>query len=83
MQALGIMIEDGVEFGYHKLQPKGQRRVKPRLMNGRGWQEVVGYVWVGAWLVWTTPSWSYANIRHDGDQLFSFSAIESMKTWRA
>ncbi|MCJ1252095.1 hypothetical protein MMC30_009333 [Trapelia coarctata] len=82
LQALGIMIEDGVELGYHKLQSKGQRRVKPRPTSIRGWQKVVGYIWVGAWLVWTTPSWSYANIRHDGDQLFPFSAIEFMKTWR-
>lgn len=90
MQAVGITIEDGIEFVYRtgKLgrglgTRKEQRGGTTEVMSTKGWQRAVGYLWVGAWLVWTTPAWSYANIRHDGDQLFRFSVVETVRVWRA
>ena len=43
------------------------------------WQRVMGYLWVAAWLVLSTPSWSYENMRNDGGQLFTFSIVDKFQ----
>jgi len=47
-QALGIMIEDGVQEMWGRSQ-------------GR-WKRVVGFLWVWAFLAWTSPCWMFAPI---------------------
>lgn len=86
MQAVGITIEDFVEWLYRSSElgrtpPKADEKKfgKGGVERPKAWQAVVGYVWVAAWLVWTTPAWSYQNIRHDAGQLFPFSLVEAIK----
>lgn len=73
MQAVGITLEDLVESSYHKLV--GPSTGKPTAL----WKKAVGFVWVLAWLSWTTPAWSYQNMRHDADPLYPFSAVETFQ----
>lgn len=55
MQAFGIMFEDGVQFLYNKTTGKRKQS---------GWFERgFGYVWVAAWLIWTTPEFVYPQVR--------------------
>lgn len=63
LQALGIMAEDLVEGVYCWLfsKRKGNQIVQPELQS---WHKVVGYIWVYLFMVWTTPAWSFANLRH-------------------
>jgi hypothetical protein len=68
-QVIGIMAEDTVR----KLW--GDRKVAnlPRPKR-RSWHTVVGYFWVGLWLFWTTPTWSYPPARHyTGESFLPFS----------
>ena len=46
-QALGIMVEDGVQ--------------EVCKFEGR-WKRVVGFLWVWAFLAWTSPCWMFAPI---------------------
>ena len=53
-QALGIVIEDGVQAVSRSMRGVG----------GAGWRErSLGYVWVVAFLAWSTPAWLYPAIR--------------------
>jgi hypothetical protein len=56
LQPLGIMIEDGVQQLTGSLPSSslfGRVRVR----------RILGYVWVMAFLVWTTPTWFYPQQR--------------------
>lgn len=86
MQAVGITIEDFIEWVYRSTKLGQTPSAADERNYGKGgvespnrWQCMVGYVWVAAWLVWTTPAWSYQNIRHDAGQLFPFSIVEAIK----
>lgn len=83
MQTFGIMLEDAVEALSRTARlgktPRALEDVKDSVESSETWQKALGYVWVFAFLVWTTPSWSYANIRHDGDPLFPFSLVHLLQ----
>ena len=53
MQALGIMIEDGVQEVYRIASGNGKSR----------FGIVVGYIWVFAFFCWSTPAWAYPLVR--------------------
>lgn len=84
MQAVGITLEDFVEWIYRTYTLGRPPQAKDEKVDGKGgvetstaWQRAVGYLWVAAWLIWTTPAWSYQNIRLDAGQLFPFSFFSS------
>lgn len=52
MQALGIIIEEGVQKIYARYGGKPS-----------AWSRGVGYVWVSFWMIWTTPSWTWVAAR--------------------
>lgn len=86
MQALGITLEDLAEWIYRSIRLGRQPTYRDRKVEGKGgaerpkeWQKLMGYLWVASWLVFTTPAWSYQNMRHDGGQLFSFSLVEALQ----
>ena len=60
LQAFGIMIEDAVEAAYRAVF-SGKNGEKPKLLF---WHKLIGYVWVFLFQVWTTPAWTYGNVRH-------------------
>ncbi|KAI4260129.1 MAG: hypothetical protein L6R42_004203 [Xanthoria sp. 1 TBL-2021] len=71
IQTLGIMIEDGVQALCLSRVDKTWRRQRVHLLR-----RLIGYLWVAAWLVWTTPSWTYPMIRRDrGGRLLPFSVL--------
>ncbi|KAL8703409.1 MAG: hypothetical protein Q9201_003412 [Fulgogasparrea decipioides] len=89
MQALGITIEDSaqclirqtcrlLEHGRQSRPKDGKKQGKSRLRDAGRWQRVIGYIWVAAWLVLSTPAWSYQNMRHNGGQLFPLSLVEAL-----
>jgi hypothetical protein len=49
VQALGIVIEDGVQAVWRKVTGRDAG------VLGR----IVGYAWVAAWVVWSSPVWVY------------------------
>ncbi|MCJ1228658.1 hypothetical protein MMC12_005319 [Toensbergia leucococca] len=56
MQALGLSIEEVVVRCYTRV---GGDALRPRM-----WKRGLRYGWVGLWLLWTLPSWSYPQMRH-------------------
>ncbi|KAH8586208.1 membrane bound O-acyl transferase family-domain-containing protein [Bisporella sp. PMI_857] len=52
LQALGILLEDIVQAIYQRLGNRNKR-------TSQQWTRVVGYLWVIAFLIWTTPAWVY------------------------
>ena len=75
MQAVGITIEDFVEWVYRVVGPRRRpdlsEEKKTRPDGGRKgvetWQRLMGYFWVLSWLVFTTPRWSYQRMRIDAE----------------
>ena len=70
IQALGIMIEDGVQAIW---------RDRFRSTTGR-FERVVGYAWVLFFLVWTSPVWVFSvslNMRKE-DAMLSFDALKTL-----
>jgi len=57
-QPFGIMIEDGVQELYRRARGKTPPQ-SPTPM----WAKLIGYVWVIAFLAWSTPSWAYPVLR--------------------
>ncbi|KAM0804237.1 membrane bound O-acyl transferase family-domain-containing protein, partial [Usnea florida] len=53
LQPLGIMLEDGIQWLTSGSRSAFERRAR----------RVVGYVWVVAFLTWTTPRWFYPQQR--------------------
>ena len=70
-QALGIMLEDGVQESFGRI--RGGR--KPGL-----WSRVVGYFWVLAFLSWSTAAWQYpaSLITKREDVVLGLSALRSL-----
>lgn len=67
-QALGIMLEDGVQEMYRRIRG-GTRSAL--------WSRVVGYVWVFLFLSWSTAAWQYPMllIAKEEDSAFRLSAF--------
>lgn len=78
IQALGIMIEDGVQGAFNK-GFKGETRGYVG-MAGR----IIGYAWVLFFLVWTSPVWVFpATLQmREEDALLSLSAVKPLFSWR-
>lgn len=73
IQTLGIMIEDAVQAVYRSLRgdKAGQSHIAVT---------VLGYIWVVAWLVWSTPRWTYPVMqRYGGEPVLPFSLISLLK----
>lgn len=82
-QALGIMVEDGVQAVYHSWRDKeagGALTGTERLLT-----RYVGYFWVAVWMCWSGPDWFYPKLRHqtggEWDKLLPFSILETL-FWR-
>ena len=74
IQAVGIMVEDGVQAIFLTSTPKlwGQKRAY--LLR-----RLIGYLWVLTWLIWTTPAWTYPLMRQDqGGRLLPVSVLASV-----
>ncbi|KAH7417743.1 membrane bound O-acyl transferase family-domain-containing protein [Cadophora sp. MPI-SDFR-AT-0126] len=72
-QAVGIMVEDTVRTLW------GDGKVTDIPQPKRLWYIVVGYVWVGFWLFWTTPIWSYPSARYyNGSSFLPFSVLRPL-----
>lgn len=76
-QAVGITVEDFVESAYHRVV--GPSTTKSTAL----WKKIIGFVWVLGWMSWTTPSWSYQNMTHDGEPLYPFSAFATYQALTA
>ena len=57
-QALGIILEDSVQASYRYICGTKRTSGPPQR-----WIRMVGYVWVLAFLVWSTPAWFYPLLR--------------------
>lgn len=68
-QALGIMLEDGAQEVYRRFGGK------PGLLS-----RIVGYIWVLAFLSWSTAAWQYPAtlVTKKEDVLFRLSAFRSL-----
>ena len=58
MQALGIVFEDGVQALWKTVS--GNRVGEPRSVP-----RMLGYIWVAAWWVWSSPVWVYPIMQRD------------------
>lgn len=71
IQALGIMIEDGIGAA--------ARPTKEVAQKGNGhfrWRKAAGFTWVLIWLTWTTPTWTYPMMqRSRGEPILPFSLV--------
>jgi hypothetical protein len=70
MQALGIAMEDFVQHINRRLG----------LVTNPLLKRLVGYAWVGAWLFWQAPKWSYPTARYmdtDKDYLITYSNVRN------
>lgn len=58
-QALGIMVEDGVQEVWRRLagDSSGQTTL---------WKRVVGFLWLCAFMAWSTPVWVYPYVVKQG-----------------
>ena len=59
IQALGIMIEDAVQALFKELRAE-EKADKSRILT-----RAAGYMWVVAWLTWTSPIWIYPVMSRD------------------
>lgn len=78
MQALGIMMEDGVQAVYQQYFTTTDGGISE--MVGRG----VGYAWVLFFIVWTSPVWVFPallNMRKE-DALLSLDAVKPLSGGR-
>ncbi len=74
IQTVGIMIEDGVQALCPSSAGKTGREQRVHVLR-----RLAGYLWVVAWLVWTTPGWTYPMMRRDrGDRLLPFSVLANV-----
>lgn len=56
------MIEDGVQEAWRRLS--GQRaRTEESSLTTPVWQKIIGFIWVAAWLMITSPWYMYSNSR--------------------
>lgn len=75
LQAFGIMFEDAVQELYRRMTGKSAGR---ELV---WYEKLIGYIWVVAFLVWSTPTWTYPTIRHAGkDRMVPVSIVDLMRS---
>ena len=74
MQAVGITFEDFAQWLYRVVQSRRQPNLRDEKSGRDGvgervetWQILMGYLWVIAWFVFTTPRWSYQRLRLDAE----------------
>ena len=68
LQAFGIMVEDAVQA------------LTERLAMLRPMRRLIGYSWVGVFLVWSTPVWMFPPMRQgDSGQMVPFSIVSLLK----
>jgi hypothetical protein len=74
MQALGIMIEDGVQDIYRQFV-KRDTGITPSTS-----ERIMGYTWVIAFLIWTSPVWVFpATLQmREEEALLSLSALKPL-----
>lgn len=74
MQALGIMIEDGVQEIYKQFTKRKSGTVPTRS------ERIIGYIWVVAFLVWTSPVWVFPAIlqMREDEATLSLSALKPL-----
>lgn len=82
-QTVGIMLEDGVQAIYGSARGIDRSRTQPPI-----WARLIGYIWVITFLVWSTPVWTYPQIRinkgEEKDLVVPFSVIAPMRSaWQA
>ena len=53
-QALGIMLEDGVQAMWARVASDRRKKRDTPL-----WNKIVGFLWLLAFMTWSTPVWSY------------------------
>ena len=77
------MIEDAVQEVYRLVGTKNASRSRTPI-----WAKMIGYVWVVAFLAWSTPAWAYPIIRTINKEeatinLGAFrSILPTFPTWR-
>lgn len=69
IQTLGIMLEDAVQALYWSY--RGEK------VGASPWAATaLGYLWVVAWMVWTSPVWIYPSMQRDqGGRILPVSII--------
>lgn len=78
MMAVGIMLEDGVQWAF--------RVLTSRKNTNAVWAKVIGYIWVLLYLSWATPIWAYPALRRNTGgpetEIFPFSVFGLLReTW--
>lgn len=73
-QALGIMVEDGVQAAFRA------RIAKRRRGQNESMSVAVGYAWVVIWISWTSPAFFYPKMSKqtgsEWDELMPFSLLK-------
>lgn len=88
-QAVGIIIEDGVQTFYHWAVPD-----RKNALIHQPFAKILGYIWVVIFMVWSTPAWIYpslyANRGEDKDLIVPFSLVKAiyenlkgLRTWES
>ena len=72
MQALGIMIEDGVQEIYKQFTKRKTGTIPSRS------ERIIGYTWVMIFLIWTSPVWVFpATLQmREEEAMLSLSAVK-------
>jgi len=82
MQPLGIALEDGMAGLWRMIGGDGAGKKT----SGGAWAwtaRVLGYIWVGAWLVWVSPTVFYPYVRlgdggaHGDHRMLPFTILDS------
>ena len=58
-QAIGIMIEDGVQAFHRHFRGSKISNAKVPL-----WHRIVGFIWLIVFLTWSTPAWMFPMTRN-------------------
>ena len=78
-QAFGIMLEDGIQEGWRRIT--GTRDGKH---VNRTWHKIIGFLWLLAFLTWSTPVWSYRMFQFERpgiDNPLEFSPISKLTSY--
>ena len=77
-QAIGIMLEDGIQAVYRLAYGMKRDSVRSSSLGAR----LIGYCWVVAFLAWSTPVWLYprlyANEGQKKDEYLPFSIVKRL-----
>lgn len=84
IQVIGIMLEDGVQAIYRSA--RGLHRSPGNRSPGQPplWTRLIGYIWVLAFLSWSSPAWIYPTLRmnkgEDKDVVLPFSFVAFLRS---